>query len=179
MTSRLDSLHSEYENIKDAAINAIDGAITRHQKGKRMKPRMKTVIGPKYGTWGKNKYGIKPVKVNLYEFMKDRMEYLREEVYSSQKESLKMVEPTAFVTFRSRRGQVVASENLLCEDLETWLCQAAPRPDEIIWPNLGLRKWERSLRSLIMNICLVLLAVFYMIPVTAVQALISTPSLVR
>lgn len=178
-TAKLDALHSAYETLKGNAINAIDVAVTNHSKGKKMKPRMMRVIGPRYGAWGTEKYGRKPVKVNAYEFMRERMNYLRDEVLKSQKDSHEVVQPSAFVTFRSRRSQVVASRSLMSEDLTTWRCEAAPRPDEIVWPNLGMRNWEKSLKGLIMGVSFSLFTIFFLIPVAALQALLSTPSLVR
>lgn len=45
---------------------------------------------------------------------------------------------------RDMAPQVVASRTLMSENLAAWRCQAAPRSDEIVWPNLGYRVWERT-----------------------------------
>jgi hypothetical protein len=39
---------------------------------------------------------------------------------------------------------VVAARTLMSEDMSAWRAQAAPRAEELVWPNLGLRIWERS-----------------------------------
>jgi hypothetical protein len=68
---------------------------------------------------------------------------------------------------------------MMSEDLSTWQTQAAPRLEEVLWNNLGLRQWERSSRLAAMWVAFFLLMAFFMIPVTAVQALLSTNALVE
>lgn len=73
---------------------------------------------------------------------------------------------------------MVAAKTLMAEDLTAWKCQPAPRPTEIVWSNLAMRSWERSGRSTLMWIAFIVLTLFYLIPVAAVQALVSTSSVV-
>jgi hypothetical protein len=69
-TSTLDSLVASYDKLKGQAIDAVDQIVTKHRRGKTIKPRRKLVVGQSMGAWGKEKYGNKPHKVNAYEFMK-------------------------------------------------------------------------------------------------------------
>ena len=69
--------------------------------------------------------------------IRDHLEYLRGSITDAQTAAAAMAYPSAFVTFRSRKSQVVAAGALMSEDSSAWRCQAAPRPDEVIWKNLG------------------------------------------
>ena len=81
-------------------------------------------------------------------------------------------EPTAFVTFRSRVAQTIASTALQDHDTGAWTVAPAPGPDEIIWTNLGMRAWLRGIRSLIVNAAYICIILFYGLPVTALQVLL-------
>lgn len=109
----------------------------------------------------------------------DRLQQLRVEIQEQQELARGKHFPAAFVTFNSRVSQVAASRSLITEDLSTWRCQPAPRPSEVVWGNLGWRTWERAGRRLLMLGAFVAMALFFMIPVAAVQAILSTNSLVR
>lgn len=104
---------------------------------------------------------------------------LREAIATAQDEAADRAFPSAFITFKRRKAKVIAAGALMCEDLSAWRTQAAPRPDEVLWKNLGLRQWERSSRQAATWVAFFLLMAFFMIPVTAVQALLSTNSLVE
>ena len=178
-TSALDPLVAQYNSLKDAAANAIDVVVSRHRRGLKPKPQRALAIGARLGAWGRAKYGWKPRRVDAFELYAERLTHAYEDIGAAQESARKRAFPSAFVTFRSRGAQVVAAGALMSEDLTAWRCQAAPRPQEIFWPNLGLRRWERSARGLGMWLAFFLLVAFFMIPVTAVQALLSTNSLVR
>jgi Calcium-dependent channel, 7TM region, putative phosphate/Cytosolic domain of 10TM putative phosphate transporter len=109
---------------------------------------------------------------------RERLSQLRQAIDTAQTTATNLAFPSAFVTFKTRKSQVVAAGAMMSEDLSAWRTQAAPRPDEVIWKNLGLRQWERSSRKAGMWVAFFLLMAFFMIPVTAVQALLSTNSLV-
>lgn len=48
-----------------------------------------------------------------------------------------------------------------------WQFQAAPGPDEVIWKNLGMSYWQRSIRQITMWGLFVAIIIFYL-PVTAI-----------
>lgn len=173
-TTVLDKVVAEYEKTSMAAMDLVDDNISRKTRGLEIKPKVITVLGVKMGAWGREKYGMKPQKVDALEFYSDRLTQLKTEITAAQEQAKTQVWPTAFVTFSRRTAQVQAANALMSEDLSTWRCQAAPRPSEIVWKNVGMRTWERSARTLLMWICFVLLAAFFMIPVTAVQAILTT-----
>jgi hypothetical protein len=177
-TSGLDALVKQYDKVKMAASDTVDDYISMKRRGKEMKPKMMTIIGATMGEWGREKYGLKPVKVDSLQFYEERLSALHETILEEQGKAKDQVYASAFVTFNRRKSQVVAAQNLMSEDLTAWRCQPAPGPNEVIWGNLFMRRWERSIRSLFMWICYGLLALFFMIPVAAVQGLISTTTTV-
>jgi hypothetical protein len=85
-TSALDSLVSVYDKIKDEATSAIDTAVAQYVGGKKVKAVKKTVVGATLGQWGREKYGVKPVKIDAFEFY--RYEFMKifyfSQVYSSR-----------------------------------------------------------------------------------------------
>jgi hypothetical protein len=48
----------------------------------------------------------------------------------------------------------------------------APSPDDVLWSNLRLRRWEVAVRRQLLTGVLVVLVLFYAIPVGAVQAIL-------
>lgn len=175
--SAIQPLMTEYENIVRAAEDLIDDIISKKKRGRPLdKEPMTTVIGPKYGAWGRERYGIKPVKVKSLDFYVERLQYLKTEIEEQQSKAMSdnSVWPAAFVSFQTRSAQVVAADTLMCEDLSTWKTQPAPRPQEVVWSNLGMRQPERSSRGTTMWVAFILLTTFYLIPVAAIQALLAT-----
>jgi hypothetical protein len=173
-TSALDALVADYDKTALAAQDLVDNYISQKSRDIELKPKMMTVIGAKFGAWGREKYGLNPTKVDALEFYQDRLAYLKTEIDTAQIEAKKSVWPSSFVTFNRRTAQVVASGALMCEDLTAWRVEAAPRPEEIVWKNLGLRTWERSSRGDIMWISFIVLTLFFLIPVAAIQAILTT-----
>jgi hypothetical protein len=173
-TTALDALVADYDKTALAAQDLVDNYISQKSRGIELKPKTMTVIGAKLGAWGREKYGLKPVKVDALEYYQDRLAYLQSEIDTAQMEAKKGVWPSSFVTFNRRTAQVVAAGALMCEDLTAWRVQAAPRPEEIVWKNLGLRAWERSSRSAVMWASFITLTLFFLIPVAAIQAILTT-----
>ena len=177
-TTILDKLVQNYASLKTKAFKALDLSISKFTKGKKVKIQKKTVLGSTLGEWGKEKYGVKPKKVDAFEFYADRLTFLREQIKEEQEKARSKHYASAFVTFKTRKSQVIASHAMMSEDLSAWICQPAPQPQEIIWKNLQLRAWERNSRHKTYLVSYWVLVAFYMIPVAAVQVLISTNSLV-
>jgi Late exocytosis, associated with Golgi transport len=67
-TSALDGLVGTYEKTKNQAISVIDTAVAQYKAGKKVKVVKKTVVGATLGQWGREKYGVKPVKIDAFEF---------------------------------------------------------------------------------------------------------------
>lgn len=52
------------------------------------------------GEWGREKYGMKPVKKDALEYWPERLDHLREEILKETEVSRSKNVPSAFVTFR-------------------------------------------------------------------------------
>lgn len=105
-TSGVDGLVRKYESTAAAAEDLIDDYISKKSRGMDLKPKTLTVLGVKLGAWGREKYGVKPKKVDAFEFYVDYLTHLEEEIKKARKEAKKKVYPTAFITFNRRTAQV-------------------------------------------------------------------------
>lgn len=86
-------------------------------------------------------------------------------------------EPAAFVTFKTRRAAVLAAAALLHHDASAWHAQPAPGPREVMWDNLRLRAWERSLRAVFSWAALITFSLAFLVPVAAIQTFLELPAL--
>ena len=58
------------------------------------------VVGALLGPWGKEKYGMKPVKVDALEFYPARLIELRRQIREAEPQAHVDFYPSSFVTFR-------------------------------------------------------------------------------
>lgn len=58
------------------------------------------VMGAMMGSWGREKYGMKPIKKDALEYWPERLERLKEEILKETGEAHNQTVPCAFVTFR-------------------------------------------------------------------------------
>ena len=80
------------------------------------------MLGATLGEWGREKYGLKPVKMDALEYLPEYLAHLRNQIKEEQAEARDTNAPCAFVTFRCRRHAlecrpkiaVVAGDKALC-----------------------------------------------------------------
>mmetsp|Transcript_28378 Transcript_28378/g.53662 ORF Transcript_28378/g.53662 Transcript_28378/m.53662 type:complete len:793 (+) Transcript_28378:250-2628(+) len=84
---------------------------------------------------------------------------------------------TAFVTFRARATAALASQSLCSGDGLAWTTRPAPSWECVLWPNLRLRWWQRRWRAAQVLLGMVLIAVWFMVPVTFVASLTTVKSI--
>lgn len=96
---------------------------------------------------------------------------------SSSSTTVLRPEPAAFVTFKTRRSAVLAAAALLHHDASAWHAQPAPGPREVLWDNLRLRAWERSLRAVFSWTALITFSLSFLVPVAAIQTFLELPAL--
>ena len=58
------------------------------------------VLGATLGEWGREKYGLKPVKMDALEYLPQYLAHLRDEIKEEQSNARDTNAPCAFVTFR-------------------------------------------------------------------------------
>ncbi|GAQ81109.1 early-responsive to dehydration stress-related protein [Klebsormidium nitens] len=77
----------------------------------------------------------------------------------------------AFVTFTNRWAAAIAAQTQLATNPLVWVTEMAPEPRDVQWSNLGVSKWQKSIRRIIISTAVFFLVFFYLIPVGIVQSL--------
>lgn len=85
--------------------------------------------------------------------------------------------PPTHTTHSNRYTQTLASTGLHAYDETTWRVVPAPGPDEILWGNLGMAYFTRTIRSTGMWAVFVLILIFYLPVTAAIQALVNIQNL--
>ena len=151
------------EVVDAAALSSALAAIKR---------RTRTVHGALIGDWGRETYSLgakESTKIDAVQFCIDRMGFLEEKIKGEQVKARAKAAPSAFVTFKSRRTQALATQALSHHDTTVWHVDGAPRPAGVLWPALGYRSWERTLRFWGVWIAFVAMMLLFLIPVAAIQ----------
>jgi calcium permeable stress-gated cation channel len=76
--------------------------------------------------------------------------------------------------FRSRELAAIAAQTMLQWDADYWNPSVAPKPGELYWENLLLRKWERSTRRILTYLGFLVVLVSFLAPVTFIQSFLDT-----
>ena len=193
---KLNGLLVEYKKVKQALEDYLDHCASMLKRRKRIKKIAQvTVFGPSMGKWGIEKYGVKPIKMSVLEFWPERLKELlrniteitggrssEEEGPTENNENTRDAKnekavPSAFVKFKTRSLQCKVATNLHHHNETAWIIQQAPAPDDVIWENIGMRSWERIARMSFFWGVYVFLLFFYIVPVSAIQAMIEVPRL--
>ncbi|GBF92769.1 hypothetical protein Rsub_05388 [Raphidocelis subcapitata] len=124
------------------------------------------------GTWAFQKYGRGVKAVDLLQYQLDWLREAHVRLKAARAAALERPLPSAFVTFNTRWPAVVAATSLHTHDELVWRLRPAPNPDEVIWRALRLRLWERSMRRFLVVALLAVLALFYVVPVAALQGVL-------
>ena len=123
-------------------------------------------------SWAFQEYGAGMRTVPLLQYRLDQLRAAHRRLLEARAAALRRPPPSAFVVFAARWPAVVAATALHTHDEGCWRVRAAPSPDEVLWRALGLRVWERAARRLLAAAALVALALFYVVPVAALQGLL-------
>ncbi|KAG2435993.1 hypothetical protein HYH02_011706 [Chlamydomonas schloesseri] len=180
-TRALQPLVDEYNAVQQKLEDYIDMLQMRLKLRKKAEPLQAGVVrvlGMSYGEWGKSYLGTKWFKkVNAVTFWLDRLRFLKEQILLEQMKAVNKAAPSAFVTFNSRKAQAVSSTSLHHHDVTTWRVQGAPAPFEVVWGNLSMNIHEKSTRVICLWIVFWLMTLFFMIPVSFIQAMIEVPKI--
>eukprot|EP00210_Caulerpa_lentillifera_P000603 g584.t1 len=172
-TTPLERLLTEYDKVFIKLEDLVDHYRQNINKGCIMIDRKKKRVVPVLeGKWAVERFGNKPFEADLMMFYIEKLQSLRIRIIDAQHKITDVPVPTAFVTFKTRWAQVIAATSLHHHFQSFWHVQEAPDPEEIVWPNLNLRSWERYLRKFVVWSEFALLCVFFMVPVGFVQGMI-------
>ncbi|KAG2426182.1 hypothetical protein HXX76_013163 [Chlamydomonas incerta] len=117
------------------------------------------------------------VKVDAVTYWLARLKYLRECIKIQQTVASRKISSSAFVTFNTRMAQSVASNSLHAHDETAWRISPAPAPIEVVWPNLMMTHPVRTGRLWLLWVAFWAMTLFFMVPVSLIQAMIEVPKL--
>ncbi|KAG2494790.1 hypothetical protein HYH03_007033 [Edaphochlamys debaryana] len=177
-TRQLEGLVAEYDKLSQALEDHLDMLRHRLRLRKETEHAKILVLGARYGAWGREHLGTKGFRrVDAVDFWLARLKHLRGKIMDAQEEAAGRYAPSAFVIFNTRMAQAVSAAALHANDVKTWRVQGAPAPFEVVWRNLGLTLHARSGRRILLWVAFGAMTLFFMIPVSAIQALIEVPKL--
>ncbi|OZJ03881.1 hypothetical protein BZG36_03954 [Bifiguratus adelaidae] len=84
-----------------------------------------------------------------------------------------------FVTFEHVRSAVIASQTIVSNEPFWCRTQMAPEPRDVYWTNVTIRGRERALRELFVQMILVLLVFFWVIPIGLISILTSEQTIFK
>eukprot|EP00803_Ostreobium_quekettii_P011457 evm.model.scf_1059.5 EVM.evm.TU.scf_1059.5 scf_1059:28549-38537(-) len=175
-STHLDPAVTAYNNTKRELEDLVDEYTSKIRRRREVKPQMVRIAPDLCGAWAKEKYPTdlrhKFIKVDKLEFLAYRLEAQRKDMEHKQLEASELYVGSAFVTFKSRWSQVVAATSLHHHDESVWQVQPAPGPEEVYWPNIKWRSWEKAIRTNCIWMAFGVMCFTFMIPVAAIQALI-------
>jgi hypothetical protein len=185
---------AEYERTKARVTHLLDvytakarraaagsSPATDLAKIKRKEVKAVNALGrPAFGAWGAEAYGTdKATRLDAVDVGLARLEHLAGVIKAGQAAAVADPCPAAFVTFKNRRSQVLATEMLQHHDTSAWSTQAAPEPRSVVWPALRQRAWEQRIRFWVTWVAFFALCLLFMIPVGKVQSYLTPDSLAR
>ncbi|WIA40901.1 hypothetical protein OEZ86_004562 [Tetradesmus obliquus] len=145
-----------------------------------LKRKTVLVVGPRYGSWGTERYGVAPRQVDALEFYPAALQQRLGELQALQQAARdSLPRPAAVVTFRRQLVATLAAASLHSYDEAAWDISPAPAPQEVLWHAVGLRSWEVSLRQLALWVAFWLLVVFYAPVVALIQAPVNMDNLMK
>ncbi|KXZ47791.1 hypothetical protein GPECTOR_33g673 [Gonium pectorale] len=180
-TAELEPLAEEYNAVAEQLEDYLEMAKLRLKLRKGLPPKQVTILCARYTDMEyvkqfKTKWFV---KVDAVEWWLERMRYLREKIKEQQDIAARKVAPSAFVTFNTRMAQAVGANSLHSHDENAWRLQNAPAPFEVIWKNLSMTMPIKSGRLYILWAAFWAMTIFFMVPITAIQAIIEVPKLAQ
>lgn len=99
----------------------------------------------------------------------------RKKVLSDQKYVMR----AGFVSFDCRWAAAVCAQTQQSRDRTKWITEWAPEPRDVYWNNLAIRYMLLNSRRLVVTALVVVLVIFFLIPVGAVQVLANLEQLIK
>lgn len=109
------------------------------------------------------------------ERLEDEIKKERKKVLSDQKYVMR----AGFVSFDCRWAAAVCAQTQQSRDRTKWITEWAPEPRDVYWNNLAIRYMLLNSRRLVVTALVVVLVIFFLIPVGAVQVLANLEQLIK
>ncbi|XP_065670780.1 uncharacterized protein LOC100213564 isoform X3 [Hydra vulgaris] len=112
--------------------------------------------------------------ISEYEFeLQEIQNQLADEQFSSKHQTL----PCAFVFFKSLKGQASSLKSVWDSSPFHYHVTPAPEPKEILWGNLAIPFWQKSLRNVVGYIFIFMLVIFWTTPILFISSLTKLSSI--
>lgn len=120
--------------------------------------------------------GLQNRRVDAIEYYEEQLRIVDEKIMEARRKEYKAT-PLAFVTMDSIPAAQMAVQALLSPSPGQLLATLAPAPTDIVWPNTYLPRSSRMIRSWIITIFILVLTIFWLIPVVALAGLLDLCSI--
>lgn len=120
--------------------------------------------------------GMQSKKIDAIDYYEEKLRKMDDKIGAARKKEYKPT-PVAFVTMDSIPACQMAVQALLDPSPMQLLAKLAPAPTDIVWQNTYLSRPSRMLRSWTITIFIVVLTIFWLIPVVALAGLIDLCSI--
>ncbi|KAG0651194.1 Calcium permeable stress-gated cation channel 1 [Hyphodiscus hymeniophilus] len=111
-------------------------------------------------------------KVDAIDYFEEKLRSLDDKIKDARKKEYKAT-PTAFITMDSIPACQMAVQALLDPSPGEMQANLAPAPSDVVWQNTYIPRSSRMLRSWIITLFILVLTVFWLIPVIALAGLLN------
>jgi hypothetical protein len=120
--------------------------------------------------------GLQSRQVDAIDYFEEQLRQLDEKIIDARKKEY-VPTPLAFVTMDSIPACQMAVQALLDPSPMQLLAKLAPAPTDIVWQNTYMPRSHRMVRSWIITIFILVLTIFWLIPVAALAGLLDLCSI--
>lgn len=117
-------------------------------------------------------------KIDAIDYYEEKLRKMDESIIAARKRHYKPT-PVAFVTMDSIPACQMAVQALLDPSPMQLLAKLAPAPTDVVWQNTYMPRSSRMLRSWSITIFIIVLTIFWLIPVAALAGLIDLCSIAQ
>uniref|UniRef100_A0A803KUG6 CSC1-like protein ERD4 n=1 Tax=Chenopodium quinoa TaxID=63459 RepID=A0A803KUG6_CHEQI len=115
--------------------------------------------------------GLYGTKVDSIEYYTEKINEITPKLEAEQKITLRDRQlSSALVFFTSRVAAASAAQSLHARMVDSWVVVDAPEPRQVIWTNLSLNYYSRTIRKYVVYTIVSLTILFFMIPITFITA---------
>ncbi|XP_043700776.1 CSC1-like protein ERD4 isoform X2 [Telopea speciosissima] len=124
--------------------------------------------------------GLAGKKVDTIDYCNEKIKELIPKLESEQKSTTReKQQAAAIVFFNSRLAAASAAQAVHAQMPDSWTVTEAPEPRQLIWSNLPIKYYGRTIRQCIVYVVVALVIFFFMIPITIISAFTTLDNLKR
>ncbi|RKF60876.1 Calcium permeable stress-gated cation channel 1 [Erysiphe neolycopersici] len=115
-------------------------------------------------------------KVDAIDLYEERLRRLDEKIINARNDQYPSTS-TAFITMDSISACQIAVQTLLDPSPLHLIAKPAPAPTDIVWQNINLPRYNRMIRAWVITIFIIVLTIFWVVPVAALAGLLDICSI--